>query len=188
MFNALRQKIHKFWSYIQSLIIQGYHIQLHKIDTLLFILILIFNFYLIQINGTKVDGLGFVAARQHLDAARPVARLLVERRPRLAESKYAMAQQTNSEVLSPSQSLDIPDKDITGSSDDDGYENDDKSEKREPDDEDEESQVGFTSVTPLQIKLLLLLTGYFVFFICLYRVNSLTWSLTKAHVDSASVW
>lgn len=115
-----------------------------------------------------------MAARQHLDAARPVARLLVERRPRLAESKYAMAQQTNSEVLSPSQSLDIPDKDMTGSSDDDGYENDDKSEKREPDDEDEESQVGFTSVTPLQIKLLLLLTCYFVFFICLYRVNSLT--------------
>ncbi|XP_020604777.1 tyrosine-protein phosphatase non-receptor type 13-like [Orbicella faveolata] len=95
---------------------------------------------ILEINGTKVDGLGFVAARQHLDAARPVARLLVERRPRLAESKYAMAQQTNSEVLSPSQSLDIPDKDMTGSSDDDGYENDDKSEKREPDDEDEESQ------------------------------------------------
>ena len=103
-----------------------------------------------------------MAARQHLDAARPVARLLVERRPRLAESKYTMVQQTNSEqtnseVLSPSQSLDIPDQDMTGSSDDDGYENDDKSEKKEPDDEDEESQVGFTSVIPLQIKLLLLL-------------------------------
>ena len=102
---------------------------------------LIFTVYLIQINGTKVDGLGFVAARQHLDAARPVARLLVERRPRLAESKYAMAQQTNSELLSPLQSLDIPDQDMTASSEEDGYENDDKIEKKEPDDEDEESQV-----------------------------------------------
>lgn len=98
-----------------------------------------------------------MAARQHLDAARPVARLLVERRPRLVESKYAMGQQTNSEVLSPSQSLDIPDLSMTGSSDEDGYENDDKSEKKEHDDEDEESQVGFTSFTPLQIKFILLL-------------------------------
>lgn len=100
-----------------------------------------FHCHFTQINGTKVDGLGFVAARQHLDAARPVARLLVERRPRLAESKYAMGQQTNSELLSPLQSLDIPDQDMTASSEEDGYENDDKSEKKEPDDEDEESQV-----------------------------------------------
>ena len=90
-----------------------------------------------------MDGLGFVAARQHLDAARPVARLLVERRPRLVESKYAMGQQTNSEVLSPSQSLDIPDQNITGSSDEEGYGKDDKSEKKENEDEDEESHVGF---------------------------------------------
>ena len=82
-----------------------------------------------------------MAARQHLDAARPVARLLVERRPRLAESKYTMAQQTNSELLNPSQSLDIPDQDMTASSEEDGYDNDDKSEKKEADDEDEESQV-----------------------------------------------
>ena len=102
-----------------------------------------------------------MAARQHLDAARPVARLLVERRPRLAESKYAMAQETNSEVPSPSQSLDIPDQDMAGSSDDDGYENDDKGEKKEPDDEDEESQVCFTSVTPLHINFLLLLACCF---------------------------
>ena len=102
---------------------------------------LIFAVYLIQINGTKVDGVGFVAARQHLDAARPVARLLVERRPRLAESKYAMAQQTNSELLSPSQSHDVPDQGMTASSEEDGYENDDKSELKELDDEDDESQV-----------------------------------------------
>ena len=102
-----------------------------------------------------------MAARQHLDAARPVARLLVERRPRLAESKYAMAQQPNSEVLNPSQSLDIPDQNMTCSSDDDRYENDDNGEKKEPDDEEEESQVSFTSVTPLQIKFLLLLACCF---------------------------
>ncbi|XP_078359591.1 tyrosine-protein phosphatase non-receptor type 13-like [Oculina patagonica] len=94
---------------------------------------------ILEINGTKVDGLGFVVARQHLDAARPVARLLVERRPRLAESKYAMDQQTNSEVLSPSQSLDIPDQNMTGSSDDEVYVNDDTSEKKDNEDEDEES-------------------------------------------------
>lgn len=82
-----------------------------------------------------------MAARQHLDAARPVARLLVERRPRLAESKYAMAQQKDSELLSPPQSLDIPDLNMTGSSDEDGYENDDRSEKKQHNDEDEESQV-----------------------------------------------
>lgn len=116
---------------------------LETFEKQLFILTLIFNFCLIQINGTKVDGLGFVAARQHLDAARPVARLLVERRPRLVESKYAMGQQTNSEVLSPSQSLDIPDQNMTGSSDEEGYGKDDKSEKKENEDEDEESHVGF---------------------------------------------
>ena len=82
-----------------------------------------------------------MAARQHLDAARPVARLLVERRPRLAESKYVTSQQTNSELLSPSQSLDIPDLNLTGSSDEDGHENDYRSENKEPDDDDEESQV-----------------------------------------------
>lgn len=84
-----------------------------------------------------------MAARQHLDAARPVARLLVERRPRLVESKYTMSQQTNSEVLSPSQSLDIPDQNMTGSSDDEVYVKDDRSEKKENEDEDEESHVGF---------------------------------------------
>lgn len=83
-----------------------------------------------------------MVARQHLDAARPVARLLVERRPRLVESKYAMAQQTSSAMLSPTQSLDIPDDNRTGSSDDadDGkYEH---SENKENDDEDEEARVG----------------------------------------------
>lgn len=84
-----------------------------------------------------------MAARQHLDAARPVARLLVERRPRLVESKYTMSQQTNSEVLSPSQSLDIPNQNMTGSSDDEVYVKDDRSEKKENEDEDEESHVGF---------------------------------------------
>ena len=37
-----------------------------------------------------MDGIGFVRARQLLDQARPVARLLVERGSRLAESKYTM--------------------------------------------------------------------------------------------------
>ena len=86
-----------------------------------------------------------MAARQHLDAARPVARLLVERRPRLAESKYAMSQQTNSKELSPGpQSLDIPDENMTGSSDE-GYTIDDETEKKdnEEEDEEEESHVGF---------------------------------------------
>ena len=87
-----------------------------------------------------MDGLGFVAARQHLDAARPVATLLVERRPRLAESKYAMTQQADSKTLSPSWSLDLPDTNMTGSSDDEVKE--DKDDRKDNDDEDDDSQVG----------------------------------------------
>lgn len=89
-----------------------------------------------------------MVARQHLDAARPVARLLVERRPRLAESKYAMSQQTNPKEPSPSQLLDIPDENMTGSSDE-GYTIDDKSEKKDNEDEEEESHVGFYFTAPL---------------------------------------
>ena len=44
----------------------------------------------VQINGQKVHGTGFLAARQCLDAARPVVRLLVERKTRMVESKYTM--------------------------------------------------------------------------------------------------
>ena len=86
-----------------------------------------------------MDGLGFVAARQHLDAARPVATLLVERRPRLAESKYAMTQQADSKTLSPSWSLDLPDTNMTGSSDEEAKHDKDD---RKDDDEDDDSQVG----------------------------------------------
>ena len=75
--------------------------------------------FAIQINGVKVNGVGFVAARQHLDAARPVARLLVTRRPRIAESKYTMAQQTDSGVLSPSPSLDVSEHSADSSDDHD---------------------------------------------------------------------
>ena len=97
-----------------------------------------------QINGVKVDGLGFVAARQHLDAARPVARLLVERRPRLAESKYTMAKQTDSKTLSPSWSLDTPDTNTAGSSDEDVKDdNFERKENDDDDDDDEDSQVHF---------------------------------------------
>lgn len=44
---------------------------------------------LIQINGHQVHGTGFLAARQCLDAARPVVRLMVQRKIRIVESKYA---------------------------------------------------------------------------------------------------
>ena len=89
-----------------------------------------------------MEGLGFVAARQHLDAARPVATLLVERRPRLAESKYAMDNQAgDSKTLSPPWSLDLPDSNTAGSSDEDAR--DDRDERKEDNDDDEDSQVGF---------------------------------------------
>ena len=90
-----------------------------------------------------MDGLGFVAARQHLDAARPVARLLVERRPRLAESKYAMVKPTNSEVLDKPWSLDTPDTNTAGSSDenDSVFMKDDRDGSKENEHDDEESQV-----------------------------------------------
>ncbi|KAJ7310194.1 hypothetical protein OS493_040154 [Desmophyllum pertusum] len=53
---------------------------------------------LIESVEPKFDGLGFVAARPHLDAARTLfVRLVVERRPRLVESNYAMSQETNSD-------------------------------------------------------------------------------------------
>ena len=45
---------------------------------------------LFQIGGRKIDGIGFLAARQYLDAARPVVQLLVKRVNRAAESKYSM--------------------------------------------------------------------------------------------------
>ena len=82
-----------------------------------------------------------MAARQHLDAARPVARLLVERRPCQVESKYSRTQQTSPEVLSPTQSLDIPDENRTGSSDDAYDSRDENGERKEIDDDDEEAKV-----------------------------------------------
>ena len=91
-----------------------------------------------------MEGLGFVAARQHLDAARPVARLLVERRPRLVESKYAMTKQTDNKTLNTTWSLDTPDTNTAGSSDDNDYAaKADKDGRKENDDEDEDSQVSF---------------------------------------------
>ena len=96
----------------------------------------------LQINGIKVDGLGFVAARQHLDAARPVATLLVERRPRLLESKYAMAQQTDSTPLSPSRFVDVPGSNNIDTSDEE--DNQDIEIKKEIEEEDEDSQVRIT--------------------------------------------
>ncbi|XP_068744131.1 tyrosine-protein phosphatase non-receptor type 13-like isoform X2 [Montipora capricornis] len=93
---------------------------------------------ILEINGIKVDGLGFVAARQHLDAARPVATLLVERRPRLLESKYAMAQQTDSTPLSPSRFVDVPGSNNVDTSDEE--DNQDIEIKKEIEEEDEDSQ------------------------------------------------
>ncbi|XP_020916558.2 tyrosine-protein phosphatase non-receptor type 13 isoform X2 [Exaiptasia diaphana] len=45
---------------------------------------------IVEIAGRKVDGIGFLAARQYLDASRPVVQLLVERRNQAAFSKYSM--------------------------------------------------------------------------------------------------
>ncbi|XP_074610552.1 tyrosine-protein phosphatase non-receptor type 13-like [Acropora palmata] len=93
---------------------------------------------ILEINGTKVDGLGFVAARQHLDAARPVATLLVERRPRLVESKYAMTKQTDSKLVGPPSSKDVLEMNCVGSSEEEdsqGIEN-----EKEIDNEDEEAK------------------------------------------------
>jgi hypothetical protein len=47
-------------------------------------------FNLDQIGGRKVEGIGFLAARQYLDAARPVVQLLVKRTNSVAVSKYTM--------------------------------------------------------------------------------------------------
>ena len=95
----------------------------------------------LQINGVEVDGLGFVAARQHLDAARPVATLLVERRPRLVESKYSMTKQTDSKPLSPSMSEDVIGSDSAGYSSEE--DNVDSEGKNEIEDEEEDSKVCF---------------------------------------------
>ncbi|XP_022779941.1 tyrosine-protein phosphatase non-receptor type 13-like isoform X3 [Stylophora pistillata] len=95
---------------------------------------------ILEINGSKVDGVGFVAARQHLDAARPVARLLVERRPHEVESKYAMNPQTSHEVLSQTQSLDIPDDNRTGSSEDAYDSREENGDGKEIDDDEEEGE------------------------------------------------
>ncbi|XP_031567263.1 tyrosine-protein phosphatase non-receptor type 13-like isoform X2 [Actinia tenebrosa] len=45
---------------------------------------------IVEIGGRKVEGIGFLAARQYLDAARPVVQLLVKRTNRAAVSKYTM--------------------------------------------------------------------------------------------------
>ena len=88
-----------------------------------------------------MDGLGFVAARQHLDAARPVARLLVERRPRLAESKYAMSKASNK-----SWSVDSPGTNTAASSDENDsvfLKDKDEDGMKENENDDEDSQVPF---------------------------------------------
>ena len=52
-----------------------------------------------------------------------------------------MNQQTSPEVLSPTQSLDIPDENRTGSSDDAYDSRDENGERKEIDDDDEEAKV-----------------------------------------------
>lgn len=54
-----------------------------------------------------MDGIGFVRARQMLDQARPVARLLVQRGSRTAELKYAMGE-SDSGLHIPSWSERVP--------------------------------------------------------------------------------
>lgn len=95
-----------------------------------------------------MDGLGFVAARQHLDAARPVARLLVERRPRLVESKYAMskANSTDSKAPNKSWSVDSPGTNTAASSDENDsvfLKDKDEDGMKENENDDEDSQVPF---------------------------------------------
>ena len=107
-----------------------------------------------------MDGLGFVAARQLLDAARPVATLLVERRPRLAESKYAMANQADPKTLSPSWSLDVPDPTMTGSSDEEVKEDQDDTQENDGDDDDDDDDDGDSQV------------GFFKFVLVIYGVVS----------------
>lgn len=69
-----------------------------------------------------MDGIGFLAARQYLDASRPVVQLLVERKILSAFSKYSMGGSSLEQSLSLSEDL------VANLSQSDGEHTDDNNE------------------------------------------------------------